>query len=591
MAETSEKNEYRVLARKYRPENFDQLIGQDTLVRTLTNAIEAGRVAHAFMLTGVRGVGKTTTARIIARALNCIGADGDGGPTISPCGVCDSCVSIREDRHVDVIEMDAASRTGVDDVRELIEGVRYRPISARYKVYIIDEVHMLSRNAFNALLKTLEEPPVHVKFIFATTEIRKVPVTVLSRCQRFDLRRVELEKLASHFKRVASEEGVEVDDDALHLIARASDGSVRDGLSLLDQALVPGADKLDAATVCDMLGLADRAVVYDLFDEVMSGKIADALDRFDAMYRDGADPLVVLQDVLDLIYWLTRIKTAPTVADAAYTPEMERTLGKEMADKLSMPSLTRAWQLTLKGVGEVQTAPNAFQAAQMALVRLAHAADLPAPAVLVRQLTGGGTTVLPAAPTASVGAGSATASKVAPSENPALGLAGNGPIATGTSSPAVLPKPTPEPAPGLKQPSTAQLPQPQSFKAAVDLFRNRREMILYSHLQKNVHLVAFETGRMELRLTEEAPRDLVNNVTSFLSEWTGRRWVITVSSEEGEATLGDKARAEDQRLRDEAESDSVVQAVKLAFPGAKVSKVIPRELADAAPDEIQDDED
>ena len=591
MAETSEKNEYRVLARKYRPENFDQLIGQDTLVRTLTNAIEAGRVAHAFMLTGVRGVGKTTTARIIARALNCIGADGDGGPTISPCGVCDSCVSIREDRHVDVIEMDAASRTGVDDVRELIEGVRYRPISARYKVYIIDEVHMLSRNAFNALLKTLEEPPVHVKFIFATTEIRKVPVTVLSRCQRFDLRRVELEKLANHFKRVASEEGVEVDDDALHLIARASDGSVRDGLSLLDQALVPGSDKLDAVTVCEMLGLADRAVVYDLFDEVMSGKIADGLDRFDAMYRDGADPLVVLQDILDLVYWLTRIKTAPTVADAAYTPEMERTQGKEMADKLSMPSLTRAWQLTLKGVGEVQSAPNALQAAQMALVRLAHAADLPAPAVLVRQLTGGGTPVLPAAPTASAGTGSATASKVAPSENPALGLAGNGPIAMGTSSPAVLPKHTPEPAPGLKQPSTAQLPQPQSFKAAVDLFRNRREMILYSHLQKNVHLVAFETGRMELRLTEEAPRDLVNNVTSFLSEWTGRRWVITVSSAEGEATLGDKARAEDQRLRDEAESDSVVQAVKLAFPGAKVSKVIPREIADVALDEIQDDED
>ena len=591
MAETSEKNEYRVLARKYRPENFDQLIGQDTLVRTLTNAIEAGRVAHAFMLTGVRGVGKTTTARIIARALNCIGADGDGGPTISPCGVCDSCISIREDRHVDVIEMDAASRTGVDDVRELIEGVRYRPISARYKVYIIDEVHMLSRNAFNALLKTLEEPPVHVKFIFATTEIRKVPVTVLSRCQRFDLRRVELEKLANHFKRVASEEGVEVDDDALHLIARASDGSVRDGLSLLDQALVPGSDKLDAAAVCEMLGLADRAVVYDLFDEVMSGKIADGLDRFDAMYRDGADPLVVLQDILDLVYWLTRIKTAPAVADAAYTPEMERMQGKEMADKLSMPSLTRAWQLTLKGVGEVQTAPNALQAAQMALVRLAHAADLPAPAVLVRQLTGGGTPVLPAAPTASAGTGSATASKVAPSENPALGLAGNGPIAMGTSSPAVLPKHTPEPAPGPKQPSTVQLPQPQSFKAAVDLFRNRREMILYSHLQKNVHLVAFETGRMELRLTEEAPRDLVNNVTSFLSEWTGRRWVITVSSAEGEATLGDKARAEDQRLRDEAESDSVVQAVKLAFPGAKVSKVIPRELAGAALDEIQDDED
>ena len=593
MSETSENTEYRVLARKYRPENFDQLIGQDTLVRTLTNAIEAGRVAHAFMLTGVRGVGKTTTARIIARALNCIGANGDGGPTISPCGVCDSCVSIREDRHVDVIEMDAASRTGVDDIRELIEGVRYRPVSARYKVYIIDEVHMLSRNAFNALLKTLEEPPIHVKFIFATTEIRKVPVTVLSRCQRFDLRRVELEKLTDHFKRVATKEGVEVEDEALHLIARASDGSVRDGLSLLDQALAPGSDKLDAATARDMLGLADRAAVYDLFDEVMAGKIAVALDRFDAMYRDGADPLIVLQDILDVVYWLTRIKTASTVVDAAYTPEMESTRGKDMADKLSMPSLTRAWQLTLKGVGEVQSAPNALQAAQMALVRLAHAADLPSPAVLVRQLTGGGTPVLPAAPSAPVGKGSASISKVAPLENPTPGLAGNGPIAMATISPAVLPKlsPKPELVPAPKQPSEAQLPQPQSFKEAVDLFRNRREMILYSQLQKNVHLVAFEIGRMELRLTEEAPRELVNNVSSFLSEWTGRRWVITVSSEEGEATLGDKARAEDQRLRDEAESDSVVQAVKLAFPGAKVSKVIPREPADAVLDELADDED
>ena len=590
MAEMSENNEYRVLARKYRPENFDQLIGQDTLVRTLKNAIEAGRVAHAFMLTGVRGVGKTTTARIIARALNCIGPDGNGGPTVNPCGVCDSCASIREDRHVDVIEMDAASRTGVDDVRELIEGVRYRPVSARYKVYIIDEVHMLSRNAFNALLKTLEEPPEHVKFIFATTEIRKVPVTVLSRCQRFDLRRVELEKLGHHFKRVASEEGVEVEGDALQLIARAADGSVRDGLSLLDQALVPGADKLHADTVRDMLGLADRALVYDLFNEVMAGKVADALDRFDAMYRDGADPLIVLQDILDLVYWLTRIKTAPTVADAAYTPELERTRGKDMADKLSMPSLTRAWQLTLKGVGEVQSAPNALQAAQMALVRLAHAADLPTPAALVRQLTGGDAAVLPTPRSAPVGTGSGSVTTVVSPEDSAPGPANNGPTAMVTTSPAAVPKVSLEPVLAPEQLPAVQLPQPQSFKEVADLFRNRREMILYSQLQKNVHLVAFEIGRMELRLTEEAPRDLANNVSSFLSDWTGRRWVITISSEEGEATLGDKARAEDQRLRDEAESDSLVQAVKLAFPGAKVSKVIPREPADAVLDEFEEDE-
>ena len=604
MAETTETTEYRVLARKYRPENFDQLIGQNALVRTLSNAIETGRVAHAFMLTGVRGVGKTTTARIIARALNCIGPDGDGGPTINPCGVCDSCVSIREDRHVDVIEMDAASRTGVDDVRELIEGVRYRPVSARYKVYIIDEVHMLSRNAFNALLKTLEEPPEHVKFIFATTEIRKVPVTVLSRCQRFDLRRVELEKLADHFKHVASAEGVAVDDDALHLIARAADGSVRDGLSLLDQALVPGADQLDAATVRDMLGLADRAAVYDLFDEVMAGKIAEALDRFDAMYRDGADPLILLQDILDVVYWLTRIKTAPTVAEAAYTPEMERTRGKEMADKLSMPSLTRAWQLTLKGVGEVQSAPNAVQAAQMALVRLAHAADLPAASTLVRQLTGDGAPAAPSpvapapsAPAPSAPVPPASAPSGGPSENPAPAPTGNAPTAM-AAAPALAPDASLEPAPVPEQPPEAQLPQPQTFKEVVDLFRDRREMILYSQLQNNVHLVAFENQLMELRLEQEAPRDLVNNVSSFLNEWTGQRWVITVSSEEGEATLGDQARAEDQRLRDEAETDEVVQAVKSAFPGAKVSKVIPREPAempDAGPEEfddkLEDDED
>ncbi|MEE2688969.1 MAG: DNA polymerase III subunit gamma/tau [Pseudomonadota bacterium] len=587
MEEISDIPAYRVLARKYRPSSFEELIGQDALVRTLSNAIETGRIAHAFMLTGVRGVGKTTTARIIARSLNCIGPDGLDGPAVKPCGQCDNCISIRDDRHVDVIEMDAASRTGVDDVRELIEGVRYRPVSARYKVYIIDEVHMLSRNAFNALLKTLEEPPEHVKFIFATTEIRKVPVTVLSRCQRFDLRRVELDRLAEHFRWVASEEGFTVDDEALQLIARAADGSVRDGLSLLDQALVPGAHTLDSNIVRAMLGLADRAQVYDLFNQIMAGDISGGLDRFDTMYRDGADPLAVLQDILDLLYWLTRIKTAPAVAEAPYTPELERTHGKEMASKLSMSTLTRAWQLMLKGVGEVQSAPNAMQAAQMILVRLAHAADLPSPAALVRQLTE--KSVLEGdAPSSDFGAQSQSVSDEPPvsgEPQPPEGRLTAGTSAMALVSPvlaelhsACTEAPLPE--------SDPPLPQPSSFKEVVELFRDRREMILYSHLHNSVHLVRFELGHIELRPSSDAPRDLVNRVSAMLSEWTGYRWVVAVSGELGDETLAEQARAQHRRLIDEADNDEFVRAVKGVFPGAAVIKVTnrePVEIPDAMP--------
>ncbi len=371
MATDSDATAYRVLARKYRPSNFAELVGQDALVRSLSNAIESGRIAQAYMLTGVRGVGKTTTARIIARALNCTGPEGKGGITASPCGVCDTCVAIAEDRQVDVMEMDAASRTGVEDIRELIEGVRYKPVSARYKVYIIDEVHMLSKNAFNALLKTLEEPPEHVRFVFATTEIRKVPVTVLSRCQRFDLRRLDTELLASHFTAIAEREKVSAEPEAVRLIARAADGSVRDGLSLLDQAIARGADRITAEQVQEMLGLADRTAVFDLFDRLMAGAIKEALDQMQAMYRDGADPVAVLQDLLDVTYWITRIKIAPEVADAPYTPEAERTRGRDMAEKLSMPVLTRTWQLLLKGLEETQRADAQLQSAEMVLLRLA----------------------------------------------------------------------------------------------------------------------------------------------------------------------------------------------------------------------------
>jgi len=380
---------YRVLARKYRPQTFAEVIGQEAMVRTLSNAIAGGRIAHAFMLTGVRGVGKTTTARIIARALNCIGPDGAGGPTISPCGECVHCRSIAEDRHVDVIEMDAASRTGVDDIRDLTEGVRYRPVSARYKVYIIDEVHMLSKNAFNALLKTLEEPPPDVKFVFATTEVHKVPVTVLSRCQRFSLRRVPIEQLVAHYRQIAAAEAVEIAPAALGLIARAADGSVRDGLSLLDQAIALSAGTIEEAAVRDMLGIADRGLVFDLFETVLKGDAADAVERMESLYQGGADPLTVMQDLLELTHFVTRLKLAPEAGAGDPLEEGERERAGPLAAALSMPALARAWQMLLKGIEEVQLAPAPAQAAEMVLIRLAYVADLPAPADLVRQLGGG----------------------------------------------------------------------------------------------------------------------------------------------------------------------------------------------------------
>ncbi|MGH6932397.1 MAG: DNA polymerase III subunit gamma/tau, partial [Dongiaceae bacterium] len=377
---------YRVLARKYRPATFADLIGQDAMVRTLTNAIASGRLAHAFMLTGVRGVGKTTTARIIARGLNCVGPDGTGGPTAEPCGKCDNCVAIAEDHHVDVMEMDAASRTGVENIRELLDGVRYRPVTARYKIYILDEIHMLSEKAFNALLKTLEEPPAHVKFIFATTEIRKVPVTVLSRCQRFDLRRIDVDTLIQLLSKVAAAEGARIAPAAIALIARAADGSARDGLSLLDQAIARAEGEIGEVEVRDMLGLADRTRLFDLYDQLMRGDAKAALETLADMYAAGADPAVLLQDLLELTHWLTRLRIVPALADQPGVPEVERTRGRDMAGKLSTAHLARAWQMLLKGLGEVLNAPSPLPAAEMVLIRLTHAAELPPPADLVRQI-------------------------------------------------------------------------------------------------------------------------------------------------------------------------------------------------------------
>jgi DNA polymerase-3 subunit gamma/tau len=546
---------YRVLARKYRPTTFAELIGQEALVRTLTNAIASGRIAQAFMLTGVRGVGKTTTARIIARALNCIGPDGRGGPTVAPCGVCEPCQAIIQDRHVDVLEMDAASHTGVDDIRDIISGVRYSPVSARYKLYIIDEVHMLSKNAFNALLKTLEEPPSHVKFVFATTEIRKVPVTVLSRCQRFDLRRVASPVLIEHFTRVAAAEAVTLEPDATALIARAADGSVRDGLSLLDQAIALGGATVTAGQVRDMLGLADRAAIIDLFEAALTGRPAMALDLLAGLHRNGADPLVVLRDLLDLTHFLTRAKVVPETLSDPATPEAERTRGGGLAARLTVPLLTRAWQLLLKGLNETQLAPVPHQAVEMVIIRLAYAADLPTPADLIRQFPG-------RSPGAAAGPGTGTGAAPAPSGAPPPTAVSRGGAVTATA---------PLTAAATETATTARR---HDFRDLTQLFATHREGSLYAHLYGNVHLVRLEPGILEIRPRDRAPRDLVNRLGPLLTEWTGRRWTVVANFEApGQPTLAEQDTATESAGRQAAEAHPVVRAVLETFPGAKIGDI------------------
>ncbi len=568
---------YRVLARKYRPSTFAELIGQEAMVRTLSNAIATGRIAHAFILTGVRGVGKTTTARILSRALNCVGPDGSGGATAEPCGQCAQCRAIADDRHVDVMEMDAASRTGVDDIRELTEGVRYRPVSGRYKIYIIDEVHMLSKNAFNALLKTLEEPPPDVKFVFATTEINKVPVTVLSRCQRFSLRRVPVEQLIPHYRRIAETEGVEVEPAALALIARAADGSVRDGLSLLDQAIALSGGRVAEGAVRDMLGVADRGLVFDLLESVLRGDAPAALAQMGHLYQGGADPLMVLQDLLDLIHFVTRLKLAPEAGTGDPIAEGDRARARPLGAKLTMPVLARAWQMLLKGLEEVQMAPSPIQAAEMVLVRIAYVADLPAPAELVRSVA--------AAPghAGNRGNGAVIASNTS-AASPAVAVVQPAETAPprptgGSALRAIAELPTPGTSP-------AHDPMPQSFAEVIALFDKRREALLRSHLWSDVHLVHFEPGRIEVRPASNAPRDLTNRLGQLLSEWTGSRWLIAVSEAQGEPTVREQEEGRQRDLRNEVTSHPLVQAVLETFPGATIAAVRER-FAAGEPDRDQ----
>ncbi len=571
-SDVSDEIEYQVLARKYRPTDFSNLIGQDAMVRTLKNAFESGRLAHAFILTGVRGVGKTTSARIIARALNCVGQDGNGEATIEPCGECEFCQAIAEDRLVDVLEMDAASRTGVDDVRELIEGVRYKPVSARYKVYIIDEVHMLSRNAFNALLKTLEEPPAHVKFIFATTEIRKVPVTVLSRCQRFDLRRVDIETLSANFSEIAEKEGVKVTDAAISLIARAADGSVRDGQSLLDQVVATAAKdnaELGEDVVRDMLGLADRERSFDLFELVMKGNVSGALDMLDADYANGADSVLVLQDLLEVVHWLSRVKVTPDIADGPMVPESDRDRGKDLTSRLSMRALTRAWQMLLKGLREAQSAPSPIQAAEMILIRLAYLADLPTPADVVKSINESSGETPNVHPTGGGGNGGG---------QPVVN-AGQQTVQT-QAAPQIMPQAETQ---AMAEIAPEALSSPQTFEDVIALADKMNERILRSNLVSNVHLVRFEPGTIVFQPGDNMPREFSQELTRFLNGTTDRRWVVTISlDEQGAASVQQREDAVQVARRDKIAQTSFMQSVMETFPGAEIAEV--RELG--GPEEI-----
>jgi DNA polymerase-3 subunit gamma/tau len=510
---------YRVLARKYRPQSFDQLIGQDAMVKTLANAIERGRIAHAFLLTGVRGVGKTSTARLIAKALNCIGPDGQGQPTIQPCGVCEPCRAIAEGRHIDVVEMDAASHTGVDNMREIIDAVRYASVSARYKIYIIDEVHMLSKGAFNALLKTLEEPPEHVKFLFATTEVNKVPVTVLSRTQRFDLRRIDPEKLVAHFAAVAKAEGVEVEPDALAMIARAAEGSARDGLSILDQAIAHGGGAVTAEQVRDMLGLADRGRIRDLLELVLSGDAAAALKGMDEAHDLGMDPASIIRGLMEALHSATRAK-AGAQTEALLSAE-QRDFSEKLADRLSWGQIHRLWQMLLKGLSDVNVAPDPQEAATMAILRLIHSAELPDPSVLLKRLDG-----VSAAPSAG------QAPKAAPS----------GP--------------------------TGSLPA--DFPALIQALESNGKHQIAIQLHDQVGLVRYAAPELAVKPLRPLGSDWPRELSAVLKGITGATWSVTMAEDGAEPSLLEQEKMAEEQVRADVLQDPSVKAAMDAFPDAEL---------------------
>jgi len=568
---------YQVLARKYRPQDFSALVGQEAMVRVLRNAFEKDRIHHAYVLTGVRGIGKTTTARIIAKGLNCIGADGQGGPTVEPCGVCEHCSAIMESRHVDVIEMDAASNTGIDDVREVIEAAKYRPAMARYKVFIIDETHMLSKQAFNGLLKTLEEPPEHVKFLFATTEIRKMPVTVLSRCQRFDLRRIQPERLIEHLASICEAESVEIESEALALISRAAEGSVRDSLSLLDQAIADGGK--DAASVRIMLGLADRGRVLDLFGLIMKGDAKAAIEELRDQHRFGADPEATLRDLAETTHWLSTLKISPELANNPALGADTAARGAEMAGTLGMRVLARTWQMLLKAMEELARAPSAIMAAEMTIIRLCAVSDLPTPEELVKKLTEEG--------------GSVTGS---PAPNPDPGPAPQARLSVASTNAAAATEPQ-----AITQAHAAPTQDlshlPRTFEAVVALISEKKDGELLYDVETGVRLISYAPGRIEFRPAAGAREDLSGRLLQALSKWTNHRWLVTVGDAPGGATVSEARSEQMQSLEQRVRKNPLVAAGLALFKDAELL-VIPRkrltgEEAGEIPhgEDLDDDED
>ena len=551
-----EKTSYQVLARKYRPETFSDLIGQEAMVRTLKNAFDADRIAQAFMMTGIRGVGKTTTARIIAKGMNCIGLEGKTGPTTSPCGQCEHCVAISEGRHVDVLEMDAASRTGVDDIREIIDSVHYRAASARFKIYIIDEVHMLSNNAFNALLKTLEEPPAHVKFIFATTEIRKVPVTVLSRCQRFDLRRIEPEEMIKMLQNLAKLENANISNEALALITRASEGSARDAQSLLDQAISHGAGETNVDQVRSMLGLADRGRVMDLFEFIMRGQAEEALNELGSQYSDGADPIGIIRDLAEITHWVSVIKITPDAADDPTVSPDEKARGQSFSQYLSMRVLTRTWQLLLKALDEISSAPNSMMAAEMAIIRITHVSDLPSPGELVKKLTNSQPDNTVVKKESSEGATTNTTSsnyiQSQSKETNSTSIDGNTALALDAETLAL---------------------QYPTFESVLEIIRKFRDMKLLIDVENSIRLGSYMPGRIEFTPTKDAPKDLAQRLGQLLQSWTGFRWAVIVVSHCSAKTIQEHRNAEEAQLELDAKLHPFVKTVFEKFPKASITEI------------------
>ena len=553
----NENNSYKVLARKYRPETFKDLVGQAAMVQTLKNAFEADRIAQAFILTGIRGTGKTTTARIIAKGLNCIGLDQKGGPTVEPCGKCSNCTAIIEGNHVDVLEMDAASRTGVDDIREIIESIYYKASSGRFKVYIIDEVHMLSNNAFNALLKTLEEPPKHVKFIFATTEIRKVPVTVLSRCQRFDLRRIEPEEMIALLQRITKSEGVNVSEDAFRMITRAAEGSARDATSLLDQAISHGGGSSDAKHVRAMLGIADRGRVLDLFKMIMQGDAAAALTELNSQYSDGADPIVVLKDLAEITHWISVSKITPDMnEDPTITPD-ERTRGIELSKTLSMRALTRMWQMLVKSLGEIAIAPSPLMAAEMIIIRLTHAADLPPTDELIKIIE----------------------SKLRPNRNEKSFENQQKPLDTSSANNELI-RAKHNNSSNLKIATAVDeevgIFNYMKFDHVLELIKQKRDVNLLMDIESGLRLVSYRPGYIEFTPTDLAPANLAQRLSNRLKEWTGIRWAVSVVQDGEAQTIIEKKERNAKELETEAYAHPFVKEALVQFPAARIVNVISR---------------